>query len=145
MELSFQNFVGIFQIVAGLGTTGAFIYAGLTFRRIRHSEQITIAHEIQDDLSQIEKDLEEILTKPEDTKKLWSGRYINKLEWLCFLVNIKEIKNKKIINSFRDSIISNYESIFERFISDEEKKNPKVYPEFKTLYNKFKRSKPKPF
>lgn len=29
MELSFQNFVGIFQIVAGLGTTGAFIYTGL--------------------------------------------------------------------------------------------------------------------
>jgi hypothetical protein len=64
-------------------------------------------------------------------------RYINKLEWLCFLVNIKEIKNKKIINSFRDSIISDYELIFERFISNEEKKNPKVYPEFKTLYNKF--------
>jgi hypothetical protein len=34
MELSFQNFVDIFQIVAGLGTTGAFIYAGLTFRRL---------------------------------------------------------------------------------------------------------------
>jgi hypothetical protein len=72
MELSFQNFVGMFQIVAGLGTTGAFIYAGLTFRRVRRSEQITIAHEIQDDLSQIEKDLE-ILTKSEDTKNYGLG------------------------------------------------------------------------
>jgi hypothetical protein len=66
MELSFQSFIDIFQIIAGLGTTGAFIYAGLTFRRVRHSEQITIAHEIQDDLSQKEKDLEEILTKSEN-------------------------------------------------------------------------------
>jgi hypothetical protein len=95
MELSFQNFVDIFQIITGLGTTGALIYAGLTFRRVRHSEQIRIAHEIQDDLSQIEKDLEEILTKSEGTKKLWAERYTNKLEWLYFLVNIKEIKNKK--------------------------------------------------
>jgi hypothetical protein len=76
MELSFQNFLDIFQIVTGLGTTGALIYAGLTFRRVRHPEQIRIAHEIQDDLSQIEKDHEEG----------WAGRYINKLEWFCFLI-----------------------------------------------------------
>ena len=30
MELGFQNFVDIFQIVARLGTTGALIYVGLT-------------------------------------------------------------------------------------------------------------------
>jgi hypothetical protein len=51
MELSFQNFVNIFQIITGLGTTGALIYAGLTFRRVRYSEQIRIAHEIQDELN----------------------------------------------------------------------------------------------
>jgi hypothetical protein len=66
------------------------------------------------------------------------------INWNGFAFS-SEIKNKKIINSFSDSIVSDYESIFERFISDEKKKNPKVYPEFKTLYNKFKRSKPKPY
>ena len=65
------------------------------------------------------------------------SRFFNTLEWFSFIVNKNYVKDKKMIAFFKDAVIEWYEHLFLKYmpraISD-----PKEFPEFKTLYRKFK-------
>lgn len=54
------------------------------------------------------------------------------------LVNNKYISDKRMIHFFDEAIIEWYEKIFVKHHTQEERENPKVYPEMKRIYHKIK-------
>ena len=120
---------------------GGFIFTGITFfitrKRLKHSEQIKMAHDISKELANAEN---ETLKVPNDIscqtqKKYRHIQYLNVWEWFAFLVNHNEINDKNIICHFKPALIKDYETILQSYIdlrdSDDE------FKDMKTLYKKW--------
>jgi hypothetical protein len=133
--------VNIASIVGGFATVGAFIYAGLALRQVKYSDQVKMVNEILDSLSQIESEIPALVENPEQYNlklNLWLVRYFNKYEWLSQLVNTNVIKDKTLQESFKNSLITDYENMFQKYATDKQKTDVNTFPHFKKLYNKWK-------
>lgn len=74
----------------------------------------------------------------EKTKKEWDSLLFNSIEYFSMLVNNKYISDKKMIHFFDEAIVEWYEQIFVKRHTQDEKQDPKVYPEMKMLYHRIK-------
>jgi hypothetical protein len=122
-------------IFAGIG----LIYTSITFKRQSHIKEIELAENIISSLLEIEETLADLLReKPpqnipidmeEDEyerkiknfdrdKKTWISVFSNKFEWISFLIDKKQIKNKEIICYFESTFMKSYEQL-SKLVSDE--------------------------
>ena len=74
-------------------------------------------------------------------QKEWGSLFFNSVNFFCFLVNEKFIKNKKMIGFFKSTIIAWYEEIFIMMYDKKEINDETLFPEFKKLYNLIKKQK----
>jgi len=74
----------------------------------------------------------------EDKKKQWDSQLFNQIEYFSFLVNNKFLKDKRLIEFFKDAIIMWYEEIFLKHYPKDQIENTRLYPEMKILYKRFK-------
>ena len=111
---------------------------GITFWRTRKSVQIRIVSEFSRNLHEAENKIAEISDMPHDEslKAIRYKQYLNQWEFVSFLVNKGEIKDKHIREYFKPSLISDYELIFARYKQLAENENE--YKEIKKLYKKWK-------
>jgi hypothetical protein len=121
----------------------------LTYVRTRKSEQVKIGMEISNKLDDaenkifaIEDSKKEKIKSPEDNnikfeRELKDARlqYLNIWEYFAFLVNNGEIKNEKVIEYFKQNMISGTKIIFEKYPNLE--KNEKSFEEIKKLLKKW--------
>jgi hypothetical protein len=129
--------ISLIQAIAGVATFGAFVFTGVTFWRVRRTEQIRLAEGILRDLNALER---ELVGQDIDNRNLllWDERYFNNLDWLCLLINKKEIKERFLKKYFAPSIVNDYENIFLRQAPENDIKDPNKYAEFKKLYQRLK-------
>ena len=136
--------ISLAQAGGSIATAGAFPFAIHTFLRVRKTEQVRLAESVFKDIRTLEKDLDIIKASsvnsesPEEHEKRlnsWRSRFCNTLEWFSFLVNQKEIKDKKLKAFFADAVIDWYSNIFLTQMGTATA-DPKQFPEFKKLYRK---------
>ncbi len=120
------------QISAGVATGLGFFFTYLTFQRIRKTDQIKLAEKINESLLNLDKELSGIEEGNEEALSLWDARRLNILEWYSFLVNEKQITDRKIQEHFEDAVIHDWE----KYAADEEKSDPESYPELQKLYKR---------
>jgi hypothetical protein len=137
MPNDFQIVISVIEAIAGVATFGAFLFAGITFWRVRRTEQIRLAEGVLRDINTLESELMGPDADQLD-KSLWDQRYFNSLDWLCLLINKKEIREGFLKEHFAPSIIYDYENIFLSHASDQDIKNPNKYAQFKKLYKELK-------
>ena len=129
-------------VVSLIGASGSIVAAialgitALTFHRARKTEEVRLAESVFKDIRALEKDLSDTGNDIK-RKNSWRSQFFNTLEWLSFLINEKKMQDKKVINFYRPAIIEWYEKIFEKYMGDVVH-DPKEFPEFKKLYDKFK-------
>lgn len=136
--------IDITQIAAAIGVTGALIYAGLTYRSSKISEEIKRSYDSFKDLKDLRSSLIENSDQYKDQGAMneWYERYFNAWEWFSFMVNRKQIRDDQIKRFFRVTVLSDYENIFKKQYTQQQiESDEKFYPEFKRLYKELRKKK----
>jgi hypothetical protein len=139
MVYNIAFFVEIFQIASAIAVILALVYAVRNYNRGKQLEQVKLINDTLKDLYRIEEKLIDVPNHkyPHLAKRLWDSIYLNELDWLSFLVNKKQITNKKFIAYFINSIKTDYEKrIFQKYATKEEKEDDEAYSDLKDLYKK---------
>ena len=112
---------------------GAVAVSVITFLRKQKSEQFRIALDIN---NRLEENVNQLLNTEKDTpeRRSYSLQYLNSLEFLSFLINKGEIKNKNIIEFFKPRLMNETKRIFDDYpdIANDEK----AFEEIKKLRKK---------
>lgn len=137
----FTNVITFIQACAGLATAVALYFIIKTYNHNKDKRQFELAKDVQDNLVDFSKEL--LNVEEDEDRKLAVERLFNTLEWLGFLINEKQITNRKIILYFKKSVIQYYENTFltTPFISSEQKNDATEYVEFKKLVQSYKECK----
>jgi hypothetical protein len=89
------------QIIAGIATTVALIYAALTFRQSRKENQITMSTNFMKDMINLQTEIVTLISEARNTEiKRSVYQYLSIVEWFSFLVNNKEIEDDRIVSLF---------------------------------------------
>ena len=132
------------QAVASITTSGALIFTIMTFivtfRRTRKTEQIKLGDKFVSEIFSLRKEMNEVNNTPElpqreFKKRGLNFRIFNTLEWNAFLVNEKEITDQKLICFYKNMFVECYDEL----LPQEEKDDPKSYPEWKELVENIKK------
>lgn len=83
---------------------------------------------IEDSIRESEKSQEEI-TKSQRALRDTRLQYLNIWEYFSFLVNNGEIKDKKVINYFKQDLISGTQNLFKKYPDIE--RNEKAFPDIR--------------
>ncbi len=121
-------------IFAALITVGSIVYVIKTYTRNRKLEQIKLLDSILKELKEMQKEVTYLVKEPNNKLKLddWDNRFFNTCEWLAFLINTGEIKDKNLENYFEDTLVQ-ARDMFDQYAKDTDKPNPKRFREFKKL------------
>jgi len=134
-------------LIAGIAAGIGLYFTAAALRHQQKQAQFKMAESVYRDLRELEKELSQIPprdpTEHVDVKyneaiRDWDSRFFNTLEWFSFLINVREIRNKKLVDYFKPSIIAWYEQIFLKNAGNEVVNDPNQYEELKKLYKKFK-------
>jgi hypothetical protein len=134
------EFVDSVDIASKIATVGAFIVTastfGILYRRTTKSEEYRIASDISKSLTELEHKILAVPSEDVEQKLLRHKQYLNVWEWFAFLVNHDELKNKKILEYFKPTFLSDYKEYSEMF--PELKSNGVVeFRELRRLYQKW--------
>ena len=82
----------------------------------------------------MQKEVTYLVKEPNNKLKLddWDNRFFNTCEWLAFLINTGEIKDKNLENYFEDTLVQ-ARDMFDQYAKDTDKPNPKRFRGFKKL------------
>ena len=112
----------------------------MTFRRTKRLDQITLLNNIFSELGDLDRELAKITSGSQynDARSRWYSRIFNSVDWLSFMINEKEISDKKMIEHIKPVIVRYYEDKFLKNASEDER-DSKHYQEFKKLYQIIKK------
>jgi hypothetical protein len=146
-----MSVVDMVQIIAGIATAAAVVYAGLTFRQSRQNAQITMATNFLKDLLNIQREIVKLISqavekgiKPQEDDELNRSiyQYISTVEWFCFIIKSMDIEDKRIINLFWPIIKSAkvwYDLYFPELSGKESNKN--MFSNLIMLYSELEKEK----
>lgn len=136
--------------VAAVAALVALVFTFLSFMRLRKTEQVRLSESILRDVRSFVKEFtiissETVSNTDQDSvriKKLdhFLDQASEALDWYCFLIEIREINNKDILNYFKRMIIKWHDDFLVKnvgveLISGSETK----YPNIRKVYQRFKR------
>jgi hypothetical protein len=113
-----SSWTAIISVIVGTGTSAFFFTK--TYGRMKKSEQVKMAHDIGNNIVQVENSI--IQAKKDggaDEVKLRYRQYLNVWDWYSMLVNKGQITAPEILNYYKPTMVEDYKTIF------------KVYPELK--------------
>jgi hypothetical protein len=122
------------QIIAAGIYAIALFYTIVTFRRSKRIDQVTLANPIFFELRELDRELAKISPESqyEGVRNQTYIRIFNTVNYLSFLVNVKLIDDRRLIEHMKPVIIKYYEEMFLRHVSADEG-NSSSYQEFKKL------------
>lgn len=137
----------IIQIVVMFAVVGSLIFTGITFIRLRKSEQVKLVEGILRDVRSLTKEFNLMHAEdPQDPREIEVldtklDRLVDHtfgiLNWYAFLIKTKEIHDKKLVKYYRPQIIHWYDTMFTKrlpqFVDDKT-----AFPYIKELYKKYK-------
>ena len=123
------------QIIAAGIYAIALFYTIITFRRTKRLDQITLSDRIFSELRELDRELAKIPpeSQHDDARSQTYSRIFNTLNYLSFLVNVKLIDDRRLIEHMKPVIIRYYEEMFLTHASANER-NSSSYQEFKKLH-----------
>jgi hypothetical protein len=145
------NVVDMVQIIAGIATAAAVVYAGLTFRHSRQYTQITMSTNFLKDLLNFQREIVKLIAQArekridpanDDELKRSIYQYISTVEWFCFFVKTKDIEDKRIITLFWPIIKSAnvwYNIYFPKLYRTDLEEN--MFSNLKKLYSELEKDK----
>lgn len=68
--------------------------------------------------------------------------FFNTINYLAFLIDSKILRKTELLEYYKDAFLY-WWTLFEREVSEVDRKNPKCYPEFKRIVSDFRRETPK--
>lgn len=144
-----SSFPDVSGFVATGAAVGALVYTGLSFNRLRKTEELKFTEAIYRDIARGMKEhnlLEAESPKPGEEELVYSRKLtvllsetFSDINWLCFLIRHGRIKDGTLVNAFKDSIIDWYHIFEERM--PEKVSNMESYPDFKILYRTYKKER----
>ena len=83
-------------------------------------------NELQDKRAELDND-----NKPKEGKEWqdWAEGYFDNLEWLAYLVNTNQVKDKRMLRFYEKIIIVSYKNRLPTFCSEEKRKDKDFFPE----------------
>ena len=133
-----SNCLEIAQIVSGFAAAFAAILAavGLFFQAfsIRQSKRTMEAQLFESlfrDIRDLERELGVIPDEDEDERLKWRNRFLQTLEFFCFLVHEEYLSRASVVEYFKDAVVNWHDTVFLPDASQDEKHRPDIYPEFK--------------
>lgn len=139
-EAQWNAFLVFLPTISGIAASIGLIISAITLRKNNETRELHITENIVSDLKNLEREfLEKYAHKDETERRKWDILFFNSIEWLCFLINERKIRDKKIIYFFKDGLIAWYEDILVKHYSKEELDDQKIFPEFKKLYHELKK------
>src|SRR5437867_5022165 len=137
------------EIIAGVAAAIGLGFAARILVHQQKQDQVKLIESVFKDVRDLQREYAEEKRKPQTAdiygmdfdsfSRDWDSRFFNTLEWLSFLINSRHVKDKKLINYFRPSIIAWYDEVFAKHASADVINDPTQYEEFKKLYRKLKR------
>ena len=106
-----------------------------TKNRSKRIDQVTLSNPIFSELRELDRELAKIPPESQydDARSQTYSRIFNTLNYLSFLVNVKLIDDRRLIEHMKLVIIRYYEEVFMRHASADER-NSSSYQEFRKLY-----------
>jgi hypothetical protein len=130
------------SVISALAAAGGLIFTGITIWRNSEVRQLQMADSIFRDLQRLERQLSDItsngLVQDANKLKTWEVEFFNNLEWVCFMINKKKLREKKLVLFFKDAIIGWYNDIFLKYASEQEISDSRQYTELKKFYDDWK-------
>jgi hypothetical protein len=119
-----------FTLAVSFGAVGVSAY---TFLRKQKSEQFSIALDIS---NKLEENVNKLLGTETGTpaRRSYALEYLNTLEFLAFLINNGELKNRSIIKYFKPTLIQETKRIFHDY--PDIAKDETVFEEVRKLLRK---------
>lgn len=127
--MSFTDIAPYVDIVASGPVTAALIATIYTYKESKKTEQFKISEQLAKIFAEKENP-EEF----ETSIKIWYDKLFNTLEWFSFLVNEKQISERKIAKFFKNAVMGYYEKVFKDVYSRPQLDDPNHFPQFKKLY-----------
>ena len=126
-----------------ISASAAAITVVFTYRAVLQairSQELATVDRLFNSIAQLEEKLYDAIASGEGKTILpsWRGLFLNRLEYLSFLVNHNYLGDEKLVSFFTDAVVRWYEDIFESLAKESEKTDPKTYHELKTLYARLK-------
>jgi hypothetical protein len=137
---------GIAVIISGIVAAVALWYSSRTLREVKNSQQFNIINSVLNDINQIDSEVPNLfqLHKDKNDNELSEVAFtqlltklFNKLDWISFLINHDQIKNRDIQEYLNTMIKTHFEQTFEELATDN-MKEPSEFKELKKLYQKIK-------
>jgi len=146
-----MNVVDMVQIIAGIATAAAVVYAGLTFRHSRQYTQITMSTNFLKDLLNFQREIVKLISQaseegidPREDNELKRSiyQYLSTVERFCFFVKTKEIEDKRIISLFWP-IIKSANVWYDIYFPDLSRKDleQNMFSNLKTLYSELEKDR----
>ena len=133
---------GIAAAIAAIIAFIALIFTASEFRASRKTRELDIFDRSFNNIVTTERILREKYdTIPEEKRVEWDSVLFNQLEYFSFLVNKSYLKDQKMLDFLKDSIVSWFDDIFLKYASEEERTKTNFYPEWKELYKRLEEGK----
>ena len=134
-------------LIAASAAFGALWFTAKSFIRLRKTEQVRLSESILRDVRSFVKEFnilssEKVANSDEDSirqRKLnhFLDQVCEALEWHCFLIEIGEINDQRILDHFKRTIIKWHDDLLVKHIGVEILSGEK-YPNFSKVYQRFK-------
>jgi hypothetical protein len=117
----------------------------ITLRQVKNNQQFNILNSIINEVHQMDTEIPNLfILKKQNGEKIGRiafeqhlSKLFSKLDWISFLVNNKQVKNKSIKKYLYPKIKTYYEYTFAQLATEDMKKDTE-YKDFKKLYEKIK-------
>lgn len=139
--------IDVYQGVGLSAVVGSLIFTAKTFIRLRKSEQVKLVESIVRDVSQLTNQFN--LLNAEDPQDQIEIEILDRkvhrlmdhifggLDWFAFLVETKEINDKKLVGYYKGKVIEWYDTFFRKYFPDLVD-DPTKFQYFQRLYKKYK-------
>lgn len=126
-------------VISSLSAAAAAGVAGWGLIQNSRAIQLQVLENVFRDIRDLERIYYESYADKSDAEKQhWDALFFNTLEYLAFLINRRIVRRGRLLDFYRDALPT-WRGMFERLASDEVKRLPYKYPEFKKLCRKLSR------
>jgi hypothetical protein len=127
---------------ATAAAAGLFLNAIAT-RQAKRTRELQVFDRVFGSIVQLEEKLLDAAAAGDasETATAWRSSFLSTLEYFAFLVNHRYLRDKRLAGFFSDAVIAWYRGIFLRGASEDERRNPTIYPELKALYARLSRAR----
>jgi hypothetical protein len=144
--------VDYIALAASLAAVGGLIFTGISFHRFRKTEDLRLIEAIYRDIRSVMKEINLFVAqspdpKTDEEKELQHRNlepmlfhFFGAVNWLCFLILEKKVKDKTLIEAFKHPVVDWY-ATFEEYATDDIFNDKTAFTKFREFHQKIQDGK----